>query len=180
MEKIVTDASDPIADLDRLLHDAGAKPMLVRERMAPSTLYDADYHMAIVACAFSIYAPTTTEGPREMLRAWLKLLQFVAARPRLAPNVKRWAGSRRQADLETWRKMPRGYVGDQTHDAVVDLLVANKALVNDGDSIHEGAAIGIIDSLFCDLVAADLFATERDVISELMEVRVSKAMLGGG
>jgi hypothetical protein len=76
--------------------------------------------------------------------------------------------------------MPRGYVGDTTHDAILDLLVANHALVKDGDSVREGTAVNMLDMYFSELVEKNLFSTERAVISNLLDVRVSKTMLGGG
>ncbi|MBZ0234743.1 MAG: hypothetical protein K8M05_20600 [Deltaproteobacteria bacterium] len=177
----MTTVLDPIVELDQLLANVGAEPVLVRKRVAASTLYDADYHMAMIACAFALHAPRGASGPRQILRAWLKLLQFVASRPRLAPHLKRWATTRgRQADLETWRRMPRGYVGDQTHDAVVDLLVANHALAKNREHVQAGTAIATLDTVFQEIVEAGLFITERAVIEDLKGVPVSRAMLGGG
>lgn len=177
----MTNGTDPIVELDQLLQNVGATPVLMRQRVAASTLYDADYHMAMVACAFAIHAPPIAFGHRQMLRGWLKLLQFVASRPRLAPHLRRWATTRgRQADLETWRRMPRGYVGDQTHDSVVDLLVANRALVKNGEFVLAGTSVATLDAVFQEIIEAKLFVTAREVMENLRDVPVSRAMLGGG
>lgn len=170
---------DPIAELDAVLLKVGAKPEFVRNRVSRSYLYDADYHVAMVACAFSLCATVGELKKLELLRAWLKLLQFVAARPRLAPDLVRWARSRRQQDFETWSKMPRGYVGDQTHDAVVDLLVANGALVEHGDHIVLGPNAPLLETTYKKVIDAELFAREREVMVAVRDLRVNKAMLGG-
>lgn len=175
----MADNNDPIAELDALLAEAGAEPKFVRQRITRSYLYDAEYHMAMIACAFSICATIGDLGRPELLRPWLKLLQFVAARPRLAPDLIRWASTRRQQDFETWSKMPRGYIGDRTHDAVVDLLVANGTLSERGDYLVYGAHGSTLERIFQVVFDADLFQKEREIMHKADSLRVSKAMLGG-
>jgi len=170
--------NDPVAELEEALRRVDAVAKLVRGRMAPSTLYDADYHLAMIACAFSMHA-NSDNGVRKILRGWLKLLQFVAARPRLLPDLLRWAGTRSSPDLETWRRMPRGYVGDQTHDAVVDLLIAHHALVEHTEYIMAGPAVQALDQLHERIRSENLFVTEREVMDELKSVRMTRTMLGG-
>jgi hypothetical protein len=167
-----------ITQLDGLLVEVGARPRLQGERIARSTLYDPDYHVAMVACAFNICAEQVGSS-RRILRGWLKLLQFVATRPRLAHDLLGWASTRRQATLETWRRMPRGYIGDQTHDAVLDLLVARSALAESGDWLLDGSNSTLLDGTYHGICEAKLFATERNVMNQARELRVSKAMLGG-
>ena len=104
----MSEEDDPVRELAALLARVDARPVLVKERIAASTLYDADYHLALVACAFTTHAKPDASGRDQMLASWLKLLQFVAVRPRLLPDLRLWAETRRNADLETWRKMPRG------------------------------------------------------------------------
>lgn len=170
--------SSAISQLDGLLIEAGARPRLQGERIVRSTLYDPDCHVAMVACAFGICAEGSAPN-RRILRAWLKLLQFVAARPRLASDLIRWASTRRQADLETWRKMPRGYIGDQTHDSVVDMLVASGTIQEDGDWLHAGLNVSALESIYGGICEAKLFATERSVMEQARDLPVSKVMLGG-
>src|SRR5262249_54554305 len=129
------DAFDAVGQLEALLAQVGAKAILVRERIAPSTLYDSDYHVVMVACAFVMHAKRTGNGKRRILAPWLKLLQFVAARPRLAPDVLAWARTRRDPTLDTWRMMPRGYIGDRTHDAMLEFLVATSVLDRELDEV---------------------------------------------
>lgn len=76
--------------------------------------------------------------------------------------------------------MPRGYVGDQTHDSVVDLLVANRALVKNGEFVLAGTSVATLDAVFQEIIEAKLFVTAREVMENLRDVPVSRAMLGGG
>ena len=170
---------DPVRELAALLARVDARPMLVKERIAASTLYDADYHLALVACAFMTHAKPDASGRDQMLAPWLKLLQFVAVRPRLLPDLRLWAETRRNADLETWRKMPRGYVGDRIHDAIIDFLVAGDVLEREKDRLVGGRHVDMLRRLYERVTAADLFATERRVLDDLLTVRPNKTMLGG-
>jgi hypothetical protein len=170
---------DAIRQLAVLLAEVGARPTFAPERIAPSTLYDTDYHFAVVACAFSIFAKADRDGRRRMLAPWLKLLQFVAARPRLASDLRAWASTRLNADLDTWRRMPRGYVGDRTHDAIIEFLVASGVLERDKDLLRGGPRVGELDRVYEQVKAADLFANERQVLEELLDVRANKTMLEG-
>ena len=60
-----------IAQLDSLLLEAGAKPRLQADRIVRSTLYDPDYHVAMVACGLNICADSDG-AHRSILRAWLR------------------------------------------------------------------------------------------------------------
>ena len=175
----MTGSEDPIGALEALLTKIGAAPEFVRKRVARSYLYDVDYHVAMIACAFALRSAVGEVHKRPLLRGWLKLLQFVAARPRLAPDLVRWANSRRQQDFETWSKMPRGYVGDQTHEAVVDMLVANGTLVEHGDHLLLGPHASLLERVFESVCAENLFATEREVMERVRDLRVNTTMLEG-
>jgi hypothetical protein len=175
----VSEEDDPVRELADLLARVDARPVLVRERIAASTLYDADYHLAVVACAFATHAKADAGGRHQMLASWLKLLQFVAVRPRLLPDLRVWAGTRLNADLETWSKMPRGYVGDRIHDSIIEFLVVGEVLGRDKDKLVGGARVEMLKKLYEHIKAADLFATERRVIDELLAIHPNKTMLGG-
>jgi hypothetical protein len=170
---------DPVRELAALLARFDARPVAVRQGIAASTLYDTDYHLAIVACAFAIHAKPDTSGRKQMLGFWLKLLQFVAARPRLVPDLRMWAETRRNADLETWRKMPRGYVGDRIHDSIIEFLVAGNVLERDKDKLVGGARIEVLERLYERVKSANLFAKECLVLDELLAVRPNRTMLSG-
>ncbi|HEY6421355.1 MAG TPA: hypothetical protein VIX59_20340 [Candidatus Binataceae bacterium] len=171
---------DPVHELAVLLAEVGARPRLEPQRIAPSTLYDTHYHLAVVACAFGDDAKPGQDGRRRILAPWLKLLQFVAARPQLAPDLRAWAGTRRNADLDTWRRMPRGYVGDRTHDGIVEFLVAAGILDRDKpNQLVAGRLVGLLDALYDRIKATNLFTNERRVLEELRVVHASRTMLEG-
>jgi hypothetical protein len=175
----MSEGDDLVRELADLLARANARPVLVRERIAASTLYDADYHLVVVACAFVIHAKPDATGRTQILAPWLKLLQFVAVRPRLAPDLRFWAATRRNADLETWRKMPRGYVGDRIHDSIIDFLVAGGVLEQDKDRLFGGRRAHVLKRLYERATGEGLFATEREVLDGLLAVRPNRTMLGG-
>lgn len=77
---MATQPHSELDELDELLTAAAAHTKVTRARVSRSTLYDIRYHTAIVACA--MHAHADPEAPR-ILTPWLKLLQFVAARPAL-------------------------------------------------------------------------------------------------
>lgn len=170
---------DPVHELGEILAKVDARPVLVRERLAVSTLYDAEYHVAILACVFAACSKTEQGRQRQILAPWLKLLQFVALRPHLVDDLRTWSSSRRDADLLAWSKMPRGFIGDRTHDAVVDFLVAAGVLEQSGDYVIEGRRVAVLDTLVDQIKSADLFASERRVIAMLSEIKPNKTMLGG-
>src|SRR5208283_1887223 len=120
----VSETDDPVRELKALLAQIKATPVAAKREVAASILYDSDYHFALVACAFAMHAKPDSKGRKQILAPWLKLLQFVAARPRLLADVRDWAGGRLSPDLETWSKMPRGFILDRTHDGIIDFLVA--------------------------------------------------------
>lgn len=171
------DVSDAIRELAALLAEAGARPVL--RTVAPSTLYDSDYHVAVVACAFVLHAKPTHGGKREILGAWLKLLQFVAVRPRLASDLRRWAQTRRHADLETWQRMPRGYIADRIHDRVIVFLVAAQVFSRETDWVIAGPRVAAVDDVYQRIRSLDLLKDERRTLVDLLDVRPNRTMLAG-
>ncbi|HXK18598.1 MAG TPA: hypothetical protein VNG33_12385 [Polyangiaceae bacterium] len=170
-----TDA-DFVRELGELLVDLGVRPTVTSRRMAPSTLHDMSYHVAMVACAIREHGHG---DPVRILAPWLKLLQFVAARPALVSKLKTYAAARRGYDQANWSLMPRGYLGDETHDGVVDLLVASSILSRDGDQLVSGERFDYLAKLSSKIVQLGLFARERAILAELRELRPSRPMLGG-
>jgi hypothetical protein len=75
--------------------------------------------------------------------------------------------------------MPHGYIGDRTHESVIDLLVAGGFLRRSGDDLESGEKYGVLESLAARIEAEGLFAGERSVLAQLADVRVTKALLGG-
>lgn len=166
---------DELNELSELLTASRARTKITPARVSRSTLYDMRYHTAIIACAMRAHGEGATH---RILTPWLKLLQFVAARPTLVAPFLEYAESRRARGFESWSRMPRGYLGDETHDGVVDLLVASGILRKVGDSIEASTHYALIVQLADQIEAERLFVGERTILGRLHGVRVTKAMLG--
>jgi hypothetical protein len=168
-------AVDELNELSELLLAAQAHTKITRARVSRSTLYDPRYHTAVIACAMRLHGDGAAQ---RILTPWLKLLQFVAARPTLVAPFFEYAKSRRNGDLQSWSRMPRGYLGDETHDDVVDFLVASGVLRKAGDWIETSTRYELLVQLAERIEADGLFAGERRILERLREVRVTKALLG--
>ena len=101
-------SSSKVQQLAELLRETGAKPRVSPDRVVRSTLYDLDYHVALIACVFFIASEHRTDGTRSLVAHWLKILQFIAVRPALLPDFLRWSRARRRPDLDMLQDMPRG------------------------------------------------------------------------
>jgi hypothetical protein len=95
------------------------------------------------------------------------------------PDLRAWAETRRDADLDTWRKMPRGYLGDRTHDGVIQFLVAADVLHRDRDAIASGTQISMLDNLYDRIKADTLLLEEQRVLTDLLTVHPNKTMMAG-
>lgn len=172
-------SSDKVQQLAELLREAGAKPRVSPDRVVRSTLYDLDYHVALVACVFFIASEPRTDGTRTLVAHWLKLLQFIAARPSLLPDFLRWSRARRRPDLDTWQRMPRGYLGDRTHDRAVELLVASKVLFRTADSLMGGDDFARLETLYRDILDRGLLRSEREALQTMSRLPANKTLLSG-
>lgn len=170
---------DPVRELASMLREAGANPRVHPERIARSTLYDLDYHVALIACVFFIAGDDEAARLHRVVAHWLKVLQFIAVRPSLLSDFQNWAGTRRHQDLDTWQMMPRGYLGDVTHDRTVELLVACGVLTREGDELAAGSRFDDLRRIYDGLVAADLLRSERATLLKLSHTRVNKTLLKG-
>ena len=124
-------ANSPIGKLAAWLDAVGAQPDITPERLAPSTVYDLEYRVLIVAMAFQIHATSDRYSSRPRIQSRrLKLLQFVAMRPWLVSVIREWSLSRRvaQRSLDSEEGLKRGFISDTMHDDVIDFLVAAGAL----------------------------------------------------
>lgn len=171
--------SDKVQQLAELLRETGAKPRVSPDRVVRSTLYDLDYHIALIASVFFIASEPRTDGTRSVVAHWLKILQFIAARPALLPDFVRWSRARRRPDLDTWQKMPRGYLGDRTHDRTVELLVATKVLHRTADSLVGGESFSRLETLYLDILAKGLLRSEREALETMSHLSVNRTLLSG-
>lgn len=173
------DGVGAIQALTDILRETRAKPRVSPDRVVRSTLYDLDYHMALIACVFFEVAQLDANGSRSLMAHWLKILQFVAVRPALLPDFQLWAKERRHPDLDTWQKMPRGYLGDETHDRTIELLVAGRVLVRKADSLISGEQFSVLQKIYENIVSKDLLRSERATLRELAPNRANKKLLNG-
>jgi hypothetical protein len=171
--------SDNVQALAAVIRESGATPRVTPERVVRSTLYDLDYHVALIACAFSINGEKRTDGTRSVVAHWLKLLQFIAVRPALLPAVQRWAKGRLHPDLDAWQAMPRGYLGDRTHDRTVELLVAEGLLYRMPSELQSGGRFDVLEQLYSDVETRGLLRSERDVLRSMAQIPVNRTMLRG-
>src|SRR5690606_4111004 len=114
--------------------------------LAPSAIYDLQYRLTVVACAFVRHARTDVLGNLRMQAARLKLYQFVACRPRLLPVVKEWSKHRSDAQLSmlSSQALRRGFLSDQMHDDVIAFLVARNSLIHANQYLASGPDFGTI------------------------------------
>ena len=145
-----------MGELSAVLREAGASARVHPERIVRSTLYDLDYHVALIACVFFIAAGDEAARSSRVVAHWLKILQFIAVRPSLLSDFQIWAGTRRHQDLEIWQRMPRGYLGDSTHERTVELLVAGGVLAREGDALVAGSRFADLRQIYDDLAAGNL------------------------
>ncbi len=75
--------------------------------------------------------------------------------------------------------MPRGYLGDRTHDRTVELLVATKVLHRTADSLIDGERFGRLETLYIEILAKGLLQSEREALQTMSRLSVNKTMLSG-
>ena len=165
--------------LAELLGQVDVTPVIQSRRLAPSTLYDVDYRLAIVACAFDVHSKKPRGTTRRISAARLKLLQFVAARPWLLSAIQEWSATRNesQPQLLLPHSLRRGFLGDRTHDQIVFYLTAQNALRRQRGYLVESARTAVLLDLVAGIEAADLFREERRVLNALSNTTLTLKML---
>ena len=166
--------------LSELLIGTSAAPYVNPERIAPSTVYDLQYRMFVVAACLRVSGKV--EGAfRKISANKLRLLQFVAMRPWLLDVVREWSASRkdRQRSLQSSQSLRRGFLSDGMHDNLIDYLVATGCLFKQKGQIAEPISSMILSDLFDASEKDGLFTTETDAIRELDEIVITNDMLEG-
>ena len=171
----------PLQTLAALLGGSSATPVIEPDRLAPSAVYDLEYRLVVVACAFCLHSKTDLVRTRRIRADKLKLVQFIAVRPWLFSVVRDWADSQKEPQLHLLasQSMRRGFLGDEMHDRVIDYLVAHDALRRAKAHLVESTASEFLSSLAAATDEADLFREERRVLKDLLNVRVTNSMLEG-
>jgi hypothetical protein len=172
----------PIHQLAALLHDGKAEPVIVPARLAPSAIYDVEYRTAIVALVFERFAnPTGLAGHRKMSSARLKLLQFITIRPWLLPAFRQWSDAGKQSGFAFGHsiRIRRGFLSDSAHDDVISYLVACGRLTRLETQVVSGTSGRALKEVAESIADHDLFASERGVIEQLANIRITNEMLEG-
>jgi hypothetical protein len=166
--------------LSELLKGTDAKPYANPQRSAPSSIYDMQYRMFVIAaCLRTIGRP---DGAfRKIASNKLRLLQFVAMRPWLLAMVQDWSSTRKdpQRSLQSSQSLRRGFLSDSVHDGIVDYLVAAGWLYKQKGQIAEPLHASGLTKIHDDAVKAELFTTEQEAIKALDEIVITNDMLEG-
>lgn len=172
----------PLERLAALLAASGAEPDLHPDRLAPSTIYDLEYRVLIVAMAFQMHAGTDRFSARPRIQGRrLKLLQFVAMRPWLVPVIRGWSDSRRDAQrsLDYEEGLRRGFISDTMHECVMEFLVAAGALRREGLYVIPGTKSSVIFDLYAEALNRTLFRAEVEALHQLKAIAITNEMLEG-
>ena len=172
----------PLERLASLLAASGAEPDLNPGRLAPSTIYDLEYRVLVVAMAFQMHAATDRFSSRPRIQGRrLKLLQFIAMRPWLVPVIREWSASRRDAQrsLDSEEGLRRGFISDTMHESVMDFLVAAGALRRDDLFVVPGTRSSVIFDLYSEALNRTLFDSEVAALDQLKTIVITNEMLEG-
>ena len=171
----------PLQTLANLLRGSSAKPVIEPTRFAPSTVYDLEYRLVVVACAFDLHSKIDLVKIRRIQAVRLKLLQFVAVRPWLFPIVRDWAANRKEPQLHllALQSQRRGFLSDETHDRVIDYLEAHDTLRRQKNFLVASSNGTFLSSVAATVDKANLFTEERRVLQNLLNVHIRNSMLEG-
>ena len=174
--------NSPLERLSALLAASGAQPDITPERLAPSTVYDLEYRVLIVAMSFQLHAASDkySNWPRIQSRR-LKLLQFIAMRPWLVSVIREWSLSRHNAQrsLDSEEGLRRGFISDTMHDDVLDFLVAAGALRREETFVVSGMNSSLISDLYSEALGRSLFDAELTALRQLKAIVITNEMLEG-
>jgi hypothetical protein len=174
--------NSPLERLAALLASSGAQPDITPERLAPSTVYDLEYRVLIVAMAFQLHAATDKYSSRPRIQSRrLKLLQFIAMRPWLVSVIREWSLSRHNAQrsFDSEEGLRRGFISDTMHDDVLEFLVAAGALRREKLYVVPGANSSVIFDLYSEALRRSLFDAELAALRQLKTILITNEMLEG-
>jgi hypothetical protein len=172
----------PIQQLAALLHDSNAEPVIVPSRLAPSAIYDVEYRTAIVALVFERFGKQSPPSSyRRMSAARLKLIQFITLRPWLLTAIREWSEADKQSGFAFSHslRIRRGFLSDSAHDDVMNYLVAcGVFLRSDTQFVSDKNAAALTD-IAKSIAEQGLFGSERRVIEQLADIKITNGMLEG-
>lgn len=172
----------PLEKLASLLAASGAEPELRSGRLAPSTIYDLEYRVLVVAMAFQLHAASDRYSARPRIQGRrLKLLQFIAIRPWLVPMVREWSSTRRAAQraIEFEESLRHGFISDTTFESVMEFLIAASALRREDLFVIPATNSKIIFDLVSEARNLSLFESEFSTLVDLKKIVITNEMLEG-
>jgi hypothetical protein len=173
--------TDPMAQLSELLSGTLAEPVITKNRIAPSTVYDFQYRAIMVTAGFFILRQRSAGDGSRVRAAELKLAQFVAMRPWLLTVLQEWSASQKhpQASLLTSERLRRGFVGDAMHDRTVEFLTVRGVLNRTDTHVIAGPNVRVAESWYSEIVTAEIFIRERATFAAVGDVTITERMLEG-
>jgi len=176
------ETTSPIARLAALLATSAAEPVITAERQSPSTLYDLDYRVMIVAVAFQMHAAIDRFSPlRRIQNRRLKLFQFVAMRPWLIPIIQNWSANRGESLrlIDGEEGLRKGFITDTMHDKVMEFMAASGALRREEAYVVPGVKPAVLQELQSFAQSNALFETEVAALKDLGSITITNDMLEG-
>jgi len=166
--------------LSDLLAGTSAAPYANPQRIAPSTFYDLQYRMFIIAACLHVNGKAEA-GFQKISAPKLRLFQFIAMRPWLLDVVQEWSASRkdRQRSLQSSQSLRRGFLSDAMHDNVIDYLVASGRLFKQKGQIAAPTPSGTLAKLYDQSENGGLFVAETQTLRKLDELVITNDMLEG-
>ena len=170
----------PVELLAEVLRETNARLSISTERFARSASYDVNYRTAIVAMVIATCGKSLAPRHRSLAGSRLKLFQFIAIRPWLVDMVREWSATRRSGQFSMFsaHRLRRGYLGDSTHDRIIDLLVALRAVEWKSGNVV-APEDGLLGRLNDALARQELFLAEREAVKELSDITITTRMLEG-
>lgn len=171
---------NPLESLADLLTKAGLAPVVAKDGIVPSTVYDLQYRIAIIACAFMISEHSL--GPSRRLRAGeLKLVQFVAVRPWLIEVLRSWSGAQKKTQQELFpvERLRRGFLSDTMHDDTMQMLVALRVIRRVDNHVLRGERFDFMQNIYQRVSDDGLFRRERETLQMLSDISITERMLEG-
>lgn len=174
--------SQALEKLAGLLDKSGAKAIISSSSLPGSTIYDVDYRTAVIGLVFFAFSNSAANsGTRRISAARLKLLQFATIRPAIIRVLEDWSSEDAQSPLAlTYSlRMRHAFVSDTAHDDMIRLLISCGIFEREGPQIFSGTQIEKLNEIVKEIKDDGLFAVEQDAVAQLIEIKITNAMLEG-
>ncbi|WP_147452047.1 hypothetical protein [Corallococcus sp. CA041A] len=174
----------PLDELSELLLTSNLRPQLIPSRISRPFFYDATYNFSIISCVImNLGSPQKQDRQTwQINNSILKFCHFLAVRPVLLKDFRIWHEHNSQKsnlELETWPRLPRGFLTDDTQAAAATFLVTTGALQRTGKyTTLKATSDNKLLHLLKTVEEQQLFQNERRTILQLKEMKITQTMLG--